>query len=88
MHSIRDLEECVYEGIPFIRGAPHRAAKDDDVQATNLLQHRAEPDEPGGAFRGESQALAARDNDMGNLDWLDWLDAWARALPEPPAAGC
>ena len=19
------------------------------------------------------------------LDWLDWLDAWARALPEPPA---
>jgi Uma2 family endonuclease len=34
------------------------------------------------------QALAARDNDMGNLDWLDWLDAWARALPEPPAAGC
>jgi Uma2 family endonuclease len=21
------------------------------------------------------------------LDWLDWLDAWARALPEPPEAG-
>ncbi len=21
------------------------------------------------------------------LDWLDWLDAWARALPEPPEGG-
>ncbi len=23
---------------------------------------------------------------MGNLEWLDWLDAWARAMPGPPAA--
>jgi Uma2 family endonuclease len=28
------------------------------------------------------QALASRD-EMGNLGWLDWLDAWARALPKP-----
>jgi Uma2 family endonuclease len=33
------------------------------------------------------QALDARSGGMNNLDWLDWLDAWARALPEPPEVG-
>jgi len=32
------------------------------------------------------QALDAAGG-MTQLDWLDWLDAWARELPEPPAAG-
>ena len=32
------------------------------------------------------QALEPLANDvMTNLDWLDWLDPWARALPAPPA---
>jgi Uma2 family endonuclease len=30
------------------------------------------------------QAFDARSGGMNNLDWLDWLDAWARALPDPP----
>ncbi len=31
------------------------------------------------------QALGARTKGMGDLAWLRWLGAWARALPEPPA---
>ncbi len=31
------------------------------------------------------QALEARADGRRMLDWLDWLDAWARSLPEPPA---
>ncbi len=30
------------------------------------------------------QALEARAHQPDDLDWLDWLDAWARNLPEPP----
>jgi Uma2 family endonuclease len=33
------------------------------------------------------QALDARDDGRGDRLWVRWLDAWARALPEPPAAG-
>ncbi len=32
------------------------------------------------------QALEAR-KDSDDLHWHDWLDAWARTLPEPPTAG-
>ncbi len=29
------------------------------------------------------QALEARGQEPDDIDWLDWLDRWARALPEP-----
>lgn len=32
------------------------------------------------------QALEARTGGMSTLAWLDWLDRWARGLPDPPAA--
>jgi hypothetical protein len=28
------------------------------------------------------QALEARMQEPDDIDWLDWLDRWARALPE------
>jgi Uma2 family endonuclease len=33
------------------------------------------------------QALDARAGGMGDRLWVRWLDAWARALPEPPQDG-
>ena len=32
------------------------------------------------------QALDVRVNELGDREWAPWLAAWARALPEPPAA--
>ena len=38
------------------------------------------------ALVGEALEAAHADG-SDELGWLDWLDAWARALPEPPGAG-